>query len=60
MYHGVHKKKKKSSQEFSTFVIVKNISYYQHINMISEGSCETEDSSNGKYYFTILLFLIYF
>ena len=39
---------KKSTQLFSTLIIIINVSWAadQHIRMISEGSCDTEDWSN--------------
>ncbi len=38
----------KAAQLFSTLIIIRNVSWAanQHIRMISEGSCDTEDWSN--------------
>ncbi len=46
MYDRFHKNKKQ--QLFSTLIIIRNVSWAanQHIRMISEGSCDTEDWSN--------------
>ncbi len=54
--HGFHKKYL-SAQEFSTLIIIHNVSCAanQHIRMISEGSCDTEDWSNDAENFTVLL-----
>ncbi len=40
--------KYEAAQQFSTFIIIRNVSWAanQHIRMISEGSCDTEDWSN--------------
>ncbi len=45
MYHSFHKN---IGQLFSTLIIIRNVSWAanQHIIMISEGSCDTEDWSN--------------
>ncbi len=46
MYHGFHKKYK-AAQLFSTLIIIRNVSWAanQHIRIISEGSCDTENWS---------------
>ncbi len=38
--------KYEAAQLFSTLIIIRNVSANQHIRMISEGSCDTEDWSN--------------
>jgi len=49
MYHGFHKNIKQQSLFFCFFLalmIFRIFSPNQHIGMISEGSCDTEDWSN--------------
>ncbi len=47
MYYSFHKKYE-AAQLFSTLIINRNVSWAlnQHIRLISEGSCDTEDWSN--------------
>ncbi len=47
MHHGFHKKYE-AAQLFSTWIIIIHVSWAsnQHIRMISEESCDTEDWSN--------------
>ncbi len=46
MYYSLHKTIKQHL--FSTLILIRNVSTAanQHISMISEGSCDTEDWSN--------------
>ncbi len=64
MHHGFHKNG--LPEQFSALVIIINVSWgpNQHIQMISKGSCDTEEWSNGCWIFSfaitrILLFEIY-
>ncbi len=43
-YHSLHKNIKQNL--FSMLLIIRNVAANQHIRMISEGSCDTEDWSN--------------
>ncbi len=49
MYHGFHKYFKQHNCYQHWYIIIRDVSWAENqlIRMISEGSCDTEDWSNG-------------